>query len=117
MSKLSIYIGGVLSVIGVISWTAAGFESPTSLIPLFIGAPIAACGWATTAYPEKRKLLMHIAVGLAAAGFLASVSRIPTLDEFGSNKSVSIWSMTLLCFILLGAYGQSFLKARAEKKD
>jgi hypothetical protein len=117
MTKLSITIGGLMSLMGLISWTAAGFESPTSLIPLFIGAPIALFGWLTEKQPERRKIYMHIAVGLAIVGFLASASRIPSLGEFGSNKSVSIWSMCILCFILIGAFVQSFLKARTAKED
>ncbi|MGA0334323.1 MAG: hypothetical protein ACO3N7_11580 [Kiritimatiellia bacterium] len=117
MSKLSIYIGGLLSVIGLLSFVATGFESPTALIPLFVGAPIAVCGALTAKQPAKAKIYMHIAVGLALLGFLASASRIPSLGDFGDIKSVSIWSMCLLCFILVGAFLQSFLKARMKKQS
>ncbi|MDA3874090.1 MAG: hypothetical protein PF795_09025 [Kiritimatiellae bacterium] len=116
MTKLSIYIGGLLSLIGLISWTATGFESPTALIPAFIGAPIALFGWLTDKQPARRKIYMHIAVGLAIVGFLASASRIPTLEDFGDIKSVSIWTTCILCFILVGAFVQSFLKARTAKE-
>lgn len=116
MTKLSIYIGGLLSLMGLITWTIGGFEHFTALIPLFIGAPIAVLGWLTEKQPARRKIYMHIAVGLAILGFLASASRIPGLDEFGSNQSVSIWSMCILCFILVGAFVQSFLKARSVQE-
>lgn len=116
MTKISKTIGGLLCLVGVLAYVFTGFESPTSLIPLFIGAPVLICGMMTDKQPDKRKLYMHIAVGLATLGFLASASRIPTLEEFGSIKSLSIWSMCVLCFILIGLYAQSFIKARSVKE-
>ncbi len=112
MSKITISIGFALSVIGVLSYVVTGFESPTSLIPTFMGVPLIACGYLSKIKPEKIKIWAHIAVVLAALGTLAAGSRIPSLEEFGSVKSLSIWSMFVLCFILLGLYIQSFIKAR-----
>lgn len=117
MSRVSIYFGGLLSLIGLLSFVVSGFESPTALIPLFLGLPIAVCGWLTCKQPGKAKIYMHIAVTLSLLGFLASASRIPTLDEFGSIKSTSIWAMAILCFILTGLYVQSFIKARTRKES
>ena len=116
MAKLSLRLGIVLVVLGILSWVIAGFESPTALIPAFLGAPIAACGHFTLKNPGKSVIFMHIAVVLAALLFLGSASRIPSLGEFGSIKSVSIWSAAIISFILIGAFVQSFLKARAAKK-
>jgi hypothetical protein len=117
MAKLSLRLGIALVVLGVLSWVIAGFESPTALIPAFLGAPIAACGYFTIQKPEKSVIFMHIAVVLAAILFLGSASRIPSLDEFGSIKSVSIWTAAFISFVLIGAFVQSFLKARAAKKS
>jgi hypothetical protein len=118
MTRITLFVGGLLSLIALLSFTIAGFaaEAWTALIPLFIGAPIALCGWLSEKQPAKRKLFMHIAVSLALIGFLASASRIPKLEEYGSVKSMSVWAMTVLCFILLGAYLQSFFKARMGGK-
>lgn len=116
MPKISIYFGGLLSLLALVSFTVSGFEQKTALIPLFIGAPIVLCGWLTLKQPAKAKIYMHIAVTLSLLGFLAAASRIPKLDEFGSIKSTSIWSMTVLCFMLTGLYVQSFIKARTQKE-
>jgi len=37
MAKLSFRLGIALVVLGVLSWVIAGFESPTALIPAFLG--------------------------------------------------------------------------------
>lgn len=116
MAKLSFILGSALVVLGIVSYVVSGFYSPTALIPSFLGAPIAICGKLTLKKPEKAMIFMHIAVLFAALLFLGSASRIPSLDEFGSIKSISIWLSTILSFILLGAFVQSFLKARAAKK-
>ena len=117
MAKLSLRLGIALVLLGLLSWVIAGFESPTALIPAFLGLPIAACGKLTLKNPEKSMIYMHIAVVCAAILFLGSASRIPTLDEFGSIKSVSIWAAAFISFVLIGAFVQSFLKARAAKKS
>jgi len=116
MSKISIYIGGLLCVIGVLSYIFTGFEHPTALIPVALGALIALCGWLTQKQPEKAKIYMHIAVTLALVGFIGSAARIPKLEGFGNIKSVSIWSSSVLFFILAGLYVQSFIKARTNKE-
>ena len=116
MAKLSFILGTALVLIGVLSYVISGFYSATALIPSFLGLPIAVCGKLTLKKPEKAMIFMHIAVLFAALLFLGSASRIPTLEEFGSIKSVSIWLSAILSFILLGAFVQSFLKARAAKK-
>jgi hypothetical protein len=117
MSKLSVTIGSMLCLLALFTFTIAGFarEAWTALIPLFVGLPIALCGLLTDKFPAKRKITMHIAVVLAFLGFAASASRIPKLGEFTSIKSISVWVMCLLCFLLLGAFIQSFVKARMPK--
>jgi len=115
MAKLSFRLGLALVILGVLSWVIAGFESPTALIPAFLGAPIAVCGHLTLKKPEKAVIFMHISVVLAAILFLGSASRIPSLEEFGSIKSISIWAATFISFVLIGAFVQSFLKARMAK--
>jgi len=64
MAKLSFRLGLALVILGVLSWVIAGFESPTALIPAFLGAPIAVCGHLTLKKPEKAVIFMHISVVL-----------------------------------------------------
>jgi hypothetical protein len=115
MSKISIFFGVLLTLLGVLAWVIAGFESPTALIPSFFGLPIAACGKLAAAKPEKSMLFMHIAVVLDVLLLIGAGMRIPKLEEFGSIKSVSIWATAVIAFVLLGLYVQSFIKARTNK--
>ena len=116
MYKITFYIGILLSVLGLVSFSAAGFEkeSWTALLPLILGLPIAVCGKLSETQADKRKLLMHIAVGCAAILFIGSAMRIPKIDASPNevNKAVSIWGTAVLSFLLVGIFLQSFLKAR-----
>jgi hypothetical protein len=113
MSKISIFFGLLLTLLGVLAWVIAGFESPTALIPSFFGLPIAACGKLAAAKPEKS--MLFIAVVLDVLLLIGAGMRIPKLEEFGSIKSVSIWATAVIAFVLLGLYVQSFIKARTNK--
>jgi hypothetical protein len=117
MAKLSIYLGAALCVIGVLGYVITGMEHWTSLIPTLLAVPIIVCGVLTQKTPEKAKLYMHIAVVCAFLIFAGSVSRIPKLDDSSVIKAATIWSATLISFMLLGFYIQSFLKARMAKQD
>lgn len=116
MYKITFFIGILLSILGLVSFSAAGFEkeSWTALLPLILGAPIAVCGKLSETQEDKRKLLMHIAVACAAILFIGSAMRIPKIDTSPNelNKAVSIWGTAVLAFILVGIFVQSFLKAR-----
>jgi len=116
MAKLSIYLGGALCVIGVLGYVVTGMEHWTSLIPTILAAPIVVCGMLTAKTPEKAKFYMHIAVVCAFLIFGGSASRIPKLDDSSVIKAAAIWSATVVSFILLGFYIQSFIKARTAKE-
>ncbi|WFB35258.1 hypothetical protein P3T73_13920 [Kiritimatiellota bacterium B12222] len=116
MSKITVFIGVMLCVLGFYGYSASEVKSVTAFIPLFVGLPIAICGGITMKKPSLSVIFMHIALTLALLGFVASLMKALQLDEFGSVKSVSLWSMCVLCFILLGAYMQSFIKARSNKE-
>ncbi|MFT5129920.1 MAG: hypothetical protein ACI8PT_002436 [Gammaproteobacteria bacterium] len=117
MTKITVLIGGLLCLVGILSFVSTGFEHPTALIPLFVGLPIAICGFFAEKIPAKRKLFMHITVGLGTLGFLASAGRIPSLDGDDAIKAASLWAVCVLCFALVGCYIQSFIKARSNKED
>ncbi|MCC5846496.1 MAG: hypothetical protein JJU29_00260 [Verrucomicrobia bacterium] len=117
MQKITILVGVLLSLLGLVGYSLTAFEHITAGFPLFFGLPIAYCGWAAIKNPEKNKLYMHIAVGCAAFLFLGSVTRLPWIggheDQKVLNKAVSLWGTAFLTFLLLGVYIQSFLKARS----
>lgn len=119
MYKITVFVGAVLSVLGLINYSISAFEHWTALFPLFFGAPIAYCGWVSDRQPEKRKLLMHVALGLALVLFLASGWRLFTMEPDPErkemNKMSGLWVSLFLTFLLLGIYVQSFLKIRMER--
>jgi hypothetical protein len=117
MTKISFFISGLLCLLGILSYVSTGFEHPTALIPLFVGVLIGVFVFLAEKVPAKRKLFMHIAVGLAILGFLASAGRIPSLDGDDAIKATSLWGMCFLCFALVGCYIQSFIKARSNKES
>jgi len=119
MYKITMFVGAVLSVLGLVSYSITAFEHWTAAFPLIIGLPIAYCGWVSEKHPEKRKLYMHIALGLALFLFIGSAVRLPSIgvhpDQKVMNKAISLWLSSFLTFLLLGIYVQSFLKIRMER--
>jgi uncharacterized membrane protein YadS len=116
MATLSFRLGIVLAVLGVVFYTITGFEHWTSLFPTLFGVPIAICGKLTLQKPEKAMIYMHVAVVLAAVLFLGSAGRLPSVEGLGI-KGVALWVTSIITFILMGAFVQSFLKARKAKKS
>lgn len=120
MYKITMFLGALLGIIGLISYAISAFEHPTAALPLFLGLPIIYCGWESARSPEKRKLLMHVALTCAVILFLGSFVRIVTMgphpDRKELNKVISLWSTTVITFVLIGIYVQSFLAARSGKK-
>lgn len=119
MYKITMFVGALLSVLGLVSYSITAFEHWTAAFPLIFGLPIAYCGWVSEKQPEKRKLYMHIAMGLALFLFLGSAMRLPSVgvhpDQKVLNKALSLWLTAFLTFLLMGIYIQSFLKIRMER--
>lgn len=119
MYKITMFLGALLSIIGLISYAISAFEHITAALPLILGLPIIYCGWESARSPAKRKLLMHIALTCAVILFLGSFVRIVTMgphpDRKELNKIVSLWGTTVITFVLIGIYVQSFLAARSGK--
>lgn len=119
MYKITMFLGALLCVLGLISYAISAFEHFTAALPLILGLPIVYCGWESARSPEKRKLLMHIALSCAIILFLGSFMRVVTMaphpDRKELNKVFSLWGTIVITFILIGIYIQSFLAARGIK--
>src|SRR5690348_16918465 len=108
MPKITIVIGVLLLIEGLICYLAwqqlgAAHQSPTALIPAFVGVPLILLGWASAAKPNLRMHLMHGAVTLALLGFLASLGRF--ISVMVKNPAVNIGTMAnLIMAILTGVY-------------
>lgn len=113
MPKATIGAGVALSILALGSYLGTGMASITALIPAFFGVPLILLGW-LAANNQRRKVMMHIAAGLGALGFLAPLGRIiPALGAFElSVAMVANIGMALICGIYLALSIRSFVDAR-----
>ena len=107
---------GLLMVIWGISISLiSGSSSLTSMIPAFIGVPLAFIGFISMIKPTFRKALMHIAVVIGIIAFLGG------LDFFRgmfNNYYAGLSKLMLLITGFLYVYFcvQSFIFVRRQKK-
>ncbi len=113
ITKLSILVGSLLTVLGIVLYFSTGKASVTALIPSFLGVPILVCG-VLAKDEKKRKTVAHIALTLALLGALAGFGRgLPKL--FGGDATVAIWGMLIMsgiCTLYVIACIRSFIAAR-----
>ena len=93
----------------------AGSSSVTSMIPAFIGVPLAFIGFISMIKPTFRKALMHIAVVIGIIAFLGG------LDFFRgmfNNYYAGLSKLMLLItgFVYVYFCVQSFIFVRRQKK-
>ena len=117
MPRISIVIGTLLILLGVVSYFSVPLEnrSFTALIPSFVGIILAIAG-AIAMNPAMRKHAMHAAVAVALLGLLASLGRYLThIKPPTSIAPASQLLMALLCgiFVVMGV--RSFIAARANR--
>ena len=114
MAKLTIGVGAVLVLLGVILFVATGAR--TSLIPAYFGVPLAVCGALKPAY---RKHAMHAAAVIGVLGFVLPLGRlIPTLAQGrvpATSALVGLVGMSVLCGIFVVLCVRSFIAARRAR--
>ncbi len=93
----------------------SGSSSVTSMIPAFIGVPLAFIGFISMIKPTFRKALMHIAVVIGIVAFLGG------LDFFRgmfTNYYAGLSKLMLLItgFVYVYCCVQSFIFVRRQKK-
>ena len=122
--KLSINIGILLTLLGILSYILTDFISFTALIPAFFGIVLAGLGFLAKSSESMRKHAMHAALLLALLGLAGSFSGLMALIGalFGiiperMNAAVSQSIMAVLCIIFLIAGIKSFVAARKEQKE
>jgi len=123
MAKLSIVLGIVLILLGLISYFGISSESVTALIPSFIGIPMLVLGF--IALNEKyKKHAMHGAAVLMLIGFGGTISglikffRMLGGEEFERPTAITVQAlMAVLCLIFLILAIKSFIDARRGKSE
>jgi multisubunit Na+/H+ antiporter MnhF subunit len=120
MAKLTIGVGVLLILLGIVGFVATGSQYRTSLIPAVFGILLAICGvLANTEIPKRRMLWMHIAVTLGLLGFLGTVKgsfdaiqlmrgRVFPYPAAVESKA----AMAVICLIYVLLCVRSFIAAR-----
>ncbi|MCG8351269.1 MAG: hypothetical protein MI924_26150 [Chloroflexales bacterium] len=119
---ITIVIGGLLVLVGIVSYFGAGASSVTALIPAFFGAPLILLGVLARA-PQRLKLSMHLVAALALFGVLGTLTVLPALGELllgkqkpGTTAAILARSaMLVLCGGLFGVCIASFVRARRSR--
>ena len=121
MPAITITIGILLILVGLIGYFATGGVSPTALIPSAIGLIISIAGFLALS-EGRRKHAMHAAVAIALLGFLGTVGgllKLPTLLSSGQvTRPAAVVSQSItaiLCIILVGLGVRSFIAARRNR--
>jgi hypothetical protein len=119
MAKVTIGLGISLILLGVIGYVMTAAESVTALIPAFFGVLFTALGLAGCS-EKRRKLMMHLAVGLSVLGLIGAargLTKLPALltgaDDIERPAAVVSQSiMAVLCLIFIVLAVRSFIAAR-----
>lgn len=125
MSKITIFFGIALIIVGVVGYAAGNFVHITAMIPAFIGIIIALMGLIAQAKENLRKHVMHVAVLVGLLGLIGtSVRWIPALIIFLSGGEVknsaafisqTITAVLCLAFVILCV--KSFVDARRTRES
>ena len=123
MARLSIILGIILILLGLISYFGISSESVTALFPAFIGIPMLVLGF--LALNEKyKKHAMHGAAVLMLIGFGGTISglikffRMIGGEVFERPSAITVQAiMAVLCLAFLILAIKSFIDARRKKSE
>ena len=118
MPEISIAVGLIFTIWGIVAYIISDMASITAMIPMFVGGPIFTMGLLSKARPDKRKTFMHIS---AMFGLLCALGglRLPMIlmDDESSNLLIASHAILLT---LGGLYTylcvQSFIWARKQRE-
>lgn len=123
MAKITIALGMVLILLGILGFVSTGSQHPTSLIPAAVGIILSILGFfSLTEDAKKRMLYMHIAVTIGLLGFLGTAwSIVNYIQMLGGRQfphpvaveEKAAMAGILLFFVLLCV--RSFIAARRSR--
>jgi len=87
LANTTIWIGGLLIVLGLGGYFGSQSHSSTALIPAGFGVVLAALGFVARV-PGRRKLAMHIAVTVGLLGFLGSMTGLVKVARMMTGETV-----------------------------
>lgn len=119
MPKLSITIGILLILLGILSYVLTGAASATALIPSFFGIVFVGLGLWGQNKESMRKHAMHAAlllailgVGGSFGGLLEMIKMIGGATPQRPEASIAQGIMALICIFFIIAGVRSFIEAR-----
>lgn len=122
MANMSIGLGTVLIVLGILGYFGSGTSSITAMIPAFFGLPIVVLGFVARAREAWRKHAMHGAIGLALLGFLGSAGGVIDMSRLLLGGQVDRptaalvqGTMAIVCAVLIILGVKSFIDARRAR--
>jgi hypothetical protein len=120
MPRNTLIVGGILVVLGVVSYVATAFASWTALIPSILGVVLVICGLVAL---HKPMLGVHAALVVALLGLAGTLMNVLKLGEVFAGTAErplavvvsAITFVLLLIYIALGV--RSFIAARRWKNE
>ena len=122
MPIVTIVVGGLLSLLGILGYAFSESHSLTALIPLGFGVLLDACG-ALALRPAMKKHAMHGASLLALLGvagstmgfisFLRMITGGAVARPLAAQMQAAMW---FICLVFLGLCVRSFRDARAARQ-
>ncbi len=123
MYKITIIIGLLLILLGILFYISTGGSSVTALIPTFLGMPILILG-AMAAKESMRKHAMHVAIIFAMVGLFGSFRGIGSFFQYVAGQPVErplaameMFITFILCGILMFLSIRSFINARRAREN
>ena len=122
MPIVTIVVGGLLSLLGILGYALSESHSLTALIPLGFGVLLETCG-ALALRPALKKHAMHGASLLALLGvagstmgfisFLRLITGGAVARPLAAQMQGAMW---IICLVFLGLCVRSFRDARAARQ-
>lgn len=121
ITKLTLTIGGLLTLTGVIAYVATGGVSLTALIPSAVGVLLLVAGWIGR-NPKLHRHAIHAALAVALLGALGSLMNVVKVGQLftgTAERPGAIWA-SLVMFVALVVYlafgVRSFIDARRARQ-
>lgn len=118
MVRLTVVVGGLLTVLGVVGYVATAAASLTALIPAAVGLLLLACAAIAARRPGARRHAIHAALVIALIGALGSLRNVARIGELfaGTASNPAAVLVSTIMFVVLVAYiaagVRSFVVAR-----
>ncbi|MFT4218643.1 MAG: hypothetical protein QM619_15860 [Micropruina sp.] len=120
ITKLTMAIGGLLALTGVVTYLATGAASLTALIPSAVGVLLLIAGWLAR-NPRLHRHAIHGALAVALLGVLGSLMNVVKIGQVfnGTAERPAAILESVVMFVALVIYlavgVRSFIKARRAR--